>query len=209
MRPLGAIGESASLSGVHGVFGWTSGPAEFDLSQKLAKRNPRQRFIAVPADRVLVPSCNRDRATDAGISADNVLQTPPMLRSTLHPPVLARSNSLKALSLFLLSSRACWIADYLKSIWIEVLRAWLISRRATIKPLLRVVTKVLGSSASSTLRARSHAKSICVNYDAHVRKRTYRPCQNRHDAISNGQMRASALSFTAGKCVQPGDKSSE
>ncbi|SOE65432.1 hypothetical protein SAMN05414139_02675 [Burkholderia sp. D7] len=42
MRPLGAIGESASWFGVAGVFGWTSGRVEFPVSQKPAKRTPRQ-----------------------------------------------------------------------------------------------------------------------------------------------------------------------
>src|SRR5471032_3401557 len=45
------------------------------VSQKPAKRTPRLAFIAVPADCVLAPSCNRDRAPDVGIGADDVLQT--------------------------------------------------------------------------------------------------------------------------------------
>ncbi|SAL23443.1 hypothetical protein AWB69_01649 [Caballeronia udeis] len=76
MRPLGAIGESASWFGVAGASGWTSGRVEFPVSQKPAQRILRQLFTSIPADRVPAPSCNRER-------------------STLHRPVVARPHSLQ------------------------------------------------------------------------------------------------------------------
>ena len=75
MRPLGAIGESASWFGVVGVSGWTSGRVEFPVSQKPAKRIPRQLFTSVPAECIPAPSCNRDRSPDVDAGADNVLKT--------------------------------------------------------------------------------------------------------------------------------------
>jgi hypothetical protein len=77
------------------------------VSQKPAKRTPRRWFVAVPAERVPAPSCNRDRAPDVGVAPMTFSRHPCSLRSTLHRPVLARSHSLKVLSSFLLSSRAC------------------------------------------------------------------------------------------------------
>ncbi len=55
----------------------------------------------------------------------------------------------------------------------------------------------------------SHAIAICVNYGAHVRNRTYRPCQKRHDVISNGHMTASTTVFMAGQRDQPERSGSE
>lgn len=71
MRPLGAVGKSALSSG---SCRWTSRSVEFFVSPESGDMDsPSAAFTTVPADRVLAPSCNRDRAPDAGV--DDVLHT--------------------------------------------------------------------------------------------------------------------------------------
>jgi hypothetical protein len=69
---------------------------------------------------------------------------------------------------------------------------------------MHVVSPVVACS-----RPLSHATTICVNYGPHVRNRTYRPCQKRHDVISNGHMTASTIAFMAGQREQARRSGSE
>jgi hypothetical protein len=65
MRPLGAIGKSA----LFGSFGWTLRSVGFFVSPESGGMDsPSAAFTTVPADRVLAPSCNRDRAPDVGVN---------------------------------------------------------------------------------------------------------------------------------------------
>jgi hypothetical protein len=66
MRPLGPVGKSA-LS--FGSCGWTLRSVEFFVSPELGGMDsPSAAFTTVPAERVLAPSCNRDRAPDVGVN---------------------------------------------------------------------------------------------------------------------------------------------
>jgi hypothetical protein len=136
------------------LFGWTSESAEFPVSQKPAKRTLRPAFVAVPADCVLAPFCNRDRAPDVGIGADDVLQTTRLVAfdfASTRTGTLAFVEGVFTTSSFESRMLNCRLSE--KHLNRRATRLVILATRHDKASLFRVVSTMARSPASSTFRA--------------------------------------------------------